>query len=142
MSSVPSATNHKPSMAWNIFFWILQIFLGLAFGFGGYTKLIFPIETLTYQMVWPGDIPAALVRFIGASELLGGIGMILPAVTRIRPALTALAASGLALIMILAMIFHFTRGEYAAIGVNAAFAAMALVVAWGRFKKAPITPWQ
>ena len=76
-------------MAWNIFFWILQIFLGLAFGFGGYTKLIFPIETLTYQMVWPGDIPAALVRFIGASELLGGIGMILPGVTRIRPALTA-----------------------------------------------------
>lgn len=125
-------------MAWNIFFWILQTFLALAFGLGGYTKLIFPIERLTYQMLWPGDIPAALVRFIGASEILAAIGIILPAATRIRPALTPLAACGLSLIMAFAMIFHFARGEYAAIGINAGFAAIALVVAWGRFKKAPI----
>jgi len=57
------------------------------------------------------SLPRGLVTFIGGSELLGGLGLLLPALTGILPWLTPLAAVGLAIIMILASIFHATRGK-------------------------------
>jgi hypothetical protein len=97
-------------------------------------------EELAANMVWPGDVPAALVRFIGVSELLGAIGLVLPSLTRIQPRLTPLAAAGLVLVMILAALFHASRGEWGALPIHAVFAALAGFVAWGRWKAAPIAP--
>jgi putative oxidoreductase len=74
----------------------------------------------------------ALLRFIGVAELAGGLGLILPAATRIRPMLTPLAALGLATIMTLAFVFHIQRGEWDALPVNAVLGALAAFVAWGR----------
>jgi putative oxidoreductase len=80
-----------------------------------------------------------MVRFIGACELAGAVGLILPAATRIRPMLTPLAASGLVVVMLLAMAFHISRGEAAqALPINLTLGALAAFVAWGRFRKAPI----
>ena len=124
----------------NIALWVVQIVLALAFGFAGFMKLSFPIEQLAAQMIWPGDIPEKLVRFIGGCELSASIGLIIPSLIRVRPDLTAWAATGLVLVMMFAIVFHITRGEYFAIVVNCTLGAMAFFVAWGRFNKVPILP--
>jgi hypothetical protein len=79
-----------------------------------------------------------LVRFIGISELMGAIGILLPAALRIRPRLTPLAAAGLALVMALAILFHLARGEAQVIAVPLVLGALSAFVAWSRFRKAPV----
>jgi len=60
------------------------------------------------------DNTKGLVRFIGVMELLGALVLILPSVLRIMPILTPIAASGLELIQIFAIIFHISRGKASA----------------------------
>jgi uncharacterized membrane protein YphA (DoxX/SURF4 family) len=76
--------------------WVVQGLLALLFLFAGGMKLVLPVEEMTKQMPLPG----AFMRFIGVAEVLGGLGLILPGITGIRPGLTPLAAAGLVLIMI------------------------------------------
>ena len=77
------------------------------------------------------------MRFIGAGELLGGIGLILPAVTNILPWLTVAAATGLALVMISAAIFHASRREFSMVGFNIVLLLLAAFVVVGRVTLAP-----
>jgi uncharacterized membrane protein YphA (DoxX/SURF4 family) len=84
----------------NIALWIVQVLLAALFVFGGGMKLVLPIEKMTDQVALPG----LFLRFIGVCELLGGIGLILPSLLRIRPGLTPLAATGLIVIMIGAVV--------------------------------------
>ena len=86
-------------------------------------------------MQWASQVPLAMVRFIGISEFLGAVGLILPAATKIKPSLTPLAALGLLTIMILAMAFHVSRGEVQATPVNIVLGGLAAFVAWGRTKQ-------
>ena len=86
--------------------WALQVLLALAFLGSGPSKVIQPYATLAARMVWVSDVPEPLVRFIGAAELLGAVGLLLPAGTRVLPWLTPLAAAGLALDMFLTSGFH------------------------------------
>lgn len=123
----------------NIALWIVQVLLALMFGFAGAMKVLTPIEELAKNMPWVAD-QVGLVRFIGTAELLGALGLVLPAATRIKPGLTPLAAAGIALIMVLAAGFHASRGEWSAIGTNAVLLALALFVVWGRTKRHPIAP--
>jgi hypothetical protein len=83
------------------------------------------------------DVPRWLSLFIGYAEIAGGLGLIIPAATRIAPWLTPLAALGLATIMILAIPFHVLKGEASVIWLHALIAAQAVFVAWGRWRKAP-----
>jgi uncharacterized membrane protein len=115
-----------------------QIVLALAFGIAGFMKLTQPIALLAANMIWPGDLPAAFVRFIGACEVLGAIGLVLPATMRVKPGLTPLAAAGLLSVMMLAVPFHISRGEWAVVPVNAVLGALAAFVGWGRSRKAPL----
>lgn len=80
----------------NFALWIVQTLLALLFLFTGGMKLVMPIEAMTAQIVMPG----LFLRFIGVVEVLGAIGLILPALLGIRPGLTPLAAAGLVIIMI------------------------------------------
>jgi protein-S-isoprenylcysteine O-methyltransferase Ste14 len=80
----------------------------------------------------------SLVKFIGISELLGGIGLILPSLLRKWPMLTPIAAIGICLIMIFAVIFHIKMGETKTIGMPILLALIAFFIAWGRMKSAPI----
>jgi uncharacterized membrane protein YphA (DoxX/SURF4 family) len=130
----------KPSKALHIGLWVVQVLLALMFTFAGTMKATQPIAALAAQMKWPGAVPEALVRFIGVSELLGGLGLILPAATRIKPILTPVAAIGLVTVMAMAAAFHVSRGELSALPVNAVIGGLAAFVAWGRMKKAPIAP--
>lgn len=128
----------RSSKGIHIALWVTQVLLGLAFASVGAMKLTQPIATLAASMRWPGAVPAALVRFIGMSELLGGLGLILPAATRTRAGLTPLAGAGLATVMLLAALFHVSRGEWAALPVNIVLGGLAAFVAWGRSTKVPL----
>lgn len=133
-------TNHgmaTSSRGWNAGLWLLQVALAGMFLMAGVMKTTTPIAELALMMPWVAEAPA-LIRFIGASEILGAIGLILPTLLRIRPELTQLAAWSLALVMLLAIGFHVARGEFAAIGTNVLLAAAAALVAWGRSTRAPI----
>lgn len=132
-------SNSKQSKGLNIALWIVQSLLAVMFLMAGSSKLFQPIAELSKMLPWVTSVSEGLVRFIGGSELLGGLGLLLPSILRIKPNLTPLAALGLAVVMVLAAIFHINRGEYSAIGMNALLIALALFIAWGRTKKAPIT---
>jgi len=133
-------TNYAPSKGWNITLWILQVVLAAMFFMAGAMKLSQPIDQLSQSLPWAAQVPEMLVRFIGAAELLGAVGLILPSLLRIKPGLTPIAALGLALVQLFAVGFHVSRGETGVIGMNILILLIALVVAWGRFKKAPIAP--
>ena len=130
----------KPSKALNITLWILQFLLAAMFLMAGFMKISQPIEELSKSLPWAAQVPEGLVRFIGASELLGAIGLILPALLRIKPILTPIAALGIAVVMLFAIFFHGSRGETSVIGMNIILLLIAVFIAWGRFKKAPIAP--
>ncbi len=124
----------------NIALWAAQLILAIMFAIGGAMKLMQPMDTLVQTVPWAADVPVALVRFIGASELAAAFGLVLPALTRVMPWLTPLAAAGLATIMLLAAIFHITRGELAALPINLGLGALAVFTVWGRTRRAPIAP--
>ncbi|HEX8699267.1 MAG TPA: DoxX family protein [Myxococcaceae bacterium] len=143
MSTTAAPTVHtapSASKGLHVVLWIVQVLLALAFFGAGSFKLFTPIAELAQQMAWVSTMPEGLVRFIGASELAGALGLLLPALTRIKPGLTPLAAAGLTVVMLLAAPFHLSRGEGGAIVPNLILGALAAFVAWGRFKKAPIAP--
>ena len=117
----------------HILLWVVQVLLACAFGMAGVMKSTQPIDALVQGgMAWAAEMPVAMVRFIGISELLGALGLILPAATKIKPSLTPLAALGLLTIMILAMAFHLSRGEAQALPINMVLGGLAAFVAWGR----------
>ncbi len=141
MTAAPSTTTAVPaSKALNVTLWVLQMLLAAFFLMAGYTHGIMPIAEAAQRAVWMADVPPLLTRFIGIAELAGALGLIIPAATRRAPWLTPLAAVGLAVIMILAVPFHISRGEAAVTPFNIVVALVAAFVAWGRFKEAPIAP--
>jgi len=122
----------------NIALWIAQTVLALLFLMAGFQKAFRPLDLVAQSINWVADVSPRLVRFIGVSELLGALGLILPSLTRVQPRLTVLAALGIALIMVFAMIFHVSRGEFFALPMNATFFALSAFVVYGRWKWAPI----
>ena len=113
--------------------WVASALLALAYGAAGVMKMTRPIPDLAKMMVWPGDVPSWLVRFVGTAEALGAIGLIVPVLTGILAWLTPLAAIGLSLIQVLAIGFHAQRGETAkSLPANLVLLALSLFVLWGR----------
>ena len=83
--------------------WTVQALLALLFLFAGGMKLVTPLDVLYAQMALP--LPGIFIRFIGVCEVAGALGLILPGLTRIRRELTSLAARGLVLLMVGAVMF-------------------------------------
>ena len=131
-------TNQKSNKAINIALWIAQGLLAVMFIMAGIMKATQPIEAIAESLPWVTSTPLGLVRFIGISELLGGLGLLIPSIFRFKPFFTVWAALGLALIMVLAAGFHASRGEFPYIGMNVVLIGIALFIVWGRSKKAPI----
>lgn len=118
--------------------WITQVVLAALFGMAGVMKSTVPLTELAKTLAWTADVPGPLVRFIGAAELAGAIGLLLPALLRVRPVLTPLAGIGLSIVMVLAAGFHVMRGEFALLGMPIVLAALAAFVAWGRLRAVPV----
>ncbi|TIQ29637.1 DoxX family protein [Mesorhizobium sp.] len=131
-----------PNRALAIGLWSAQVTLAGIFGMAGVSKsFLSPADLVAMGVNYATELPEWLLRFIGASELLGAIGIILPALTRILPRLTPLAALGFVTILVLAIGFHAARGDLAtALPFNLALLGLSLFVVWGRWFKAPIAP--
>jgi len=121
----------------NVFLWILQGVLALAFVAAGVIKTLQPKEKLAPKMPWVNDFSPATVKFVGIAEFLGGGGLILPALTGIAVVLTPVAAAALALTMLLAVIYHARKGEWSTIGSSVVFLILTAFVAWARFGPFP-----
>src|SRR5437588_12147420 len=122
----------------NITLLVVQILLALAFAMAGIMKVSQPIDRLEARMGWVKSVGPRGVRLIGSLEILGAIGLILPAVTGILPWLTPLAATGLVLTMIGAMITHGRRGEFPNMGFNLVLLLLAVFIVLGRFVAVPL----
>ena len=119
--------------------WGAQGALTAAFLMAGATKLLTPADQLTAMIPWTGEY-AALVPFTGLVDVAGGLGILLPSLTRIQPRLTVLAALGIIVLQVLAGVFHLSRGEGDVLPMIAVFIALAGFVLWGREKARPIAP--
>jgi uncharacterized membrane protein len=117
--------------------WILQIVFGLYFIAIGVVHFVLPSD-LPDQMAWMYELSDSMHIIAGTLEILGGFGLILPSVTRIRPVLTPSAAGGLALLMVAAAIWHAQQGHGSNIPMNMVFAGLMAAVAYGRFRVSPI----
>ncbi len=130
---------NPPSRALGAGLWTAQIVIAFFMLFGAYMKLAAPAEEVAKMMIWATQYPS-LKTFTGVVDLLGGLGILLPALTRIQPNLTLLAAKGIVLLQVLAFGFHGMRGEWPATPFNLLLLALAVFVLWGRSKAAPIAP--
>ena len=118
--------------------WVVQGLLAAVFVGTSLMKLTQPYEVLAQSQAWVKLFSPEVVKLIGVVELLGAIGVVLPAATRILPRLTSLAAVGLTLLMLGAWATNLRIGESPVPTV--VLGALALFVAWGRYAKAPILP--
>ena len=123
---------YKETRIKNYALWVVQWLLALLFLWAGGVKLVLPLEMLK----GPVALPGLFVRFIGVAETLGAIGLILPWLLRIRPALTPLAAAGLVIIMIGATVITLIGGGGAFALFPAAVGILAASVAYGRRQSA------
>jgi uncharacterized membrane protein YphA (DoxX/SURF4 family) len=112
--------------------WIVSGLLAVAFLFAGLFKLF--ASTADLEASAQG-VPVVLLRIAGTAEVLGAIGLILPAATRVLPVLTPLAAAGLTLVMIGATITNLIIGEYAIMLQTILMGVLAAWVAWVRFRQ-------
>jgi uncharacterized membrane protein YphA (DoxX/SURF4 family) len=119
----------------NIALWIMQGLLAAIFLFAGGMKLIMPIDEMMQQM--PIPLPSLFLRFTGVVEVLGAIGLILPWLLRVRPALTPLAAAGLVIVMIGATMYTLAAGDFAAALISLVVGIVAAFVAYGRWRLTP-----
>jgi len=128
----------KPSKTMHIALWIAQIVLAVLL-LSGFIMKFLPIEKISVMMPWTGQVPELVVRLLGVIDLLGAVGLTLPVLFRIKPELTSWAALGIIALMICAIIFHVSRGEVSAIGINVFSIIIAGFIVWGRFQKNSFT---
>lgn len=123
----------------NILLWVIQIILALLFLFAGITKVVLPIDVLMANAS-PNQVPlpGLFIRFIGVCETLGALGLILPGIFHRQQYLTPLAAAGLVVIMIGAVVVTaMGDGVVAALG-PLVFGLLCAFVAYGRWKLKPL----
>jgi uncharacterized membrane protein YphA (DoxX/SURF4 family) len=117
----------------NVVLWIVAALLAVAFGLSGAMKVFRPAPKLVEMgMGWVDDMPLRMVRTIGVLEILAALGLVLPPLLGIAPILAPLAATGLVLIMIGAIVTHARRKENNVIIGNVVLLVLAAFVAWGR----------
>jgi uncharacterized membrane protein len=121
----------------NLILWIVAGLLAVAYLAGGVGKVVIPkakLAAATSSARWVDDFSAGGVKAIGALEVLGALGLILPAALDIAPGLVPLAALGLAAIMVGAVTVRVRRHEYKLMVADLVYLALACFVAWGRFE--------
>lgn len=122
--------------------WIVAGLLAAVYLLGGGAKLVMPKDTIagtTASAGWVADFSAGSVNAIGTLEVLAAVGLILPAALDIVPILVPMAALGLAMIMVGAVVTRIRRDETTYMMADLAYLALAGFVAWGRLGPVPLT---
>jgi hypothetical protein len=117
----------------HVVYWILAALLAVFYLYAGGKKVTQRQEQLAPMMGWVDTVPMPVVRAIGILEVLGALGLILPPLTGIAPALAVAAATGLVLIQIGGIVVHVARDEARVIGLNIALLVLAAAAAWLAF---------
>jgi uncharacterized membrane protein YphA (DoxX/SURF4 family) len=120
----------RKGRAMNYILWTLQALLALLFLFSGVMKFVMSVAEMQKQIVLPGWF----LHFIGAMEILGGLGLVLPGLLRIRPGLTPLAAAGLVIIMVGATVINLKTGPVVLALLTAILSLLAAFVAYNRWR--------
>ena len=125
----------------NLALWIIAGVLAFVFAGSGTMKLVQSKEKLVASSTggWAADWSPGAIKLVGVAEILGAIGLILPAALHIAPILVPLAAVGLILVMIGAAVVHSRRHELPNVAINAVLLVLAAFVAWGRFGPLPFS---
>jgi hypothetical protein len=113
-----------------IAYWIVAGLLAAFYLYAGGKKVSQSKEQLAPMMGWVDTVPMWQVRAVGAVEILGAVGLVLPPLTGIAPALALAAALGFAVLQVLAAALHLSRGEVKETGLNAVLILLAGVAAW------------
>lgn len=117
----------------NVALWVLAGLLAVAFLVSGLSKIVGQREAMIAKTPYVEDFPQGAVRLIGVVEVLGALGLFLPAIFDVAPVLVPLAAIGLAAVMLGAVVVHLRRGEGLAAAAPAlVLAVLSALVAWGR----------
>ena len=114
----------------HVAYWIVAGLLAVFYVYAGGKKLAQSKEALAPMMGWVDTIPMGAVRLIGALEVLGALGLVLPPLTGVAPVLALVAALGFLVLQVLATALHLSRGEARVTGLNLALIALAGVTAW------------
>jgi uncharacterized membrane protein YphA (DoxX/SURF4 family) len=122
----------------NIVLWVVQVLLAIAFLGHAFISLRPSPERLQSGMRYVMEMPASLRLFAGIAETLAAVALVLPGALHTLTWLTPLAAAGLVVLMLGAVVFHLRRGEYPNIGLNAVLGVLAAFIAWGRFGPYPL----
>lgn len=123
----------------NMALWIVQGLLAAIFLMAGFMKLAQPKPTLQEKLGdWVDTIPGNGMKIIGLLEIAGAVGLILPMLFNIQPILTPVAAIGLALTMLAALLLHLSRSEYNKILPNIVFLVLTAFAAYGRLVLVPV----
>lgn len=138
--TLPALAQPSRGRLLNVSLWIVQILLAAVYGFAGVVKLVTPIAELTARFGWVGMFGEEFARVLGACELTGALGLLLPIATGILPRLTPLAALCLVLVQVCAIAYHISQNEFNGLPLNAALLAAAALVAWGRSRRVPNAP--
>ncbi|MGO4649131.1 DoxX family protein [Nocardia sp. 2YAB30] len=119
----------------NLALWVCAGLLATVALAGGITKTFVPKQKLAEALggAWTGDAGVGFVKTLGVLEILAAVGLIVPAVTDVAPVMVPVTAACWVLLMVGALITHLRHGERMAIGLNLAYLALAVFVAWGRF---------
>jgi uncharacterized membrane protein len=128
-------------MTWNGALWILAGFLGVGFTAAGAALLLLPKDryrSIHHTQEWVDDFSAGQLKVIGSLKLLGGLGLLLPAIGGIAPGVVPAAACGLALFMAGAGATRFRRREWVSLVSDLTFVGMFLLLAWGCFELEPL----
>lgn len=120
-----------------IVIWVVSALLALVFLAVGGMKLLAPAAELEQS---GAGVPVVLMKVAGAAEVLGALGLILPAATRIMPMLTPVAAAGLTVTMVGATIANVVVGAYAGIPMTVVLGLACAFVGWARFTRHAIAP--
>lgn len=120
-----------------VFLWVAEIVLALLYFGLGVMRLVQPYTKLVRVLRWPADFPAWAVKLIGVAEILGALGLLLPAATDVAPILTPIAACALAVMMGCAVAVHLRRRERQRVALPAILLAVNIFVAIGRFGPYP-----
>jgi hypothetical protein len=118
--------------------WVAQFLIGVPFVFFGGMKIVCPINVLSATMPWTGEVNETMVRLFGLIDVAGGLGLLLPGLTGIKPGLTKVAAIGCIILQVAAGAFHVIRGEAAMAPLNLIFLLLAIFILWGRTTRAPL----
>lgn len=118
--------------------WVVQILVALGFLMAGGMKVFVPMARLHDQMAWTNHASAPVVRLVGILELLGAVGLILPAATRIAPVLTPIAAICLVITMIAAIIIHLRLNDARGVSTPLVLLLLSLFIAVGYLVIVPL----